>query len=472
MQRVASLAGRVAGYRRGMGVRRAAGLVLAGLLLAGCSDPVAGPAPTDRPTDRATATGTGIPATDETPAAEPPAAEPVPLAIALHPRSAPTDLTPQQARRIARARTTRDPAALRAIGPGDRVAVPADLLTPAVRVATVDGVHPLREPQDYPLTTDGEQPTTVTTVTIVGDVMLGRRVGDVAEQRGDPAHALRPMARRLASADLTIGNLESTLSEAGPPTQGGDSFAAPPGVRAGLRAAGFDALSLANNHAGDFGDGALLETIALLEQADLRTFGAGRDLRRAARPLVLEHDGVRFGLVGFNAIGETPEAGPGAPGALSVSMPPRTGPLDERELVRVERLVRRLAARTDAVVVLPHWGTQYTHRPEPVQGQVAGRLVRAGADLVVGGHPHWVQGAALRGDALVVHSLGNFVFDMDFATQTMEGLVLEATFWDGVLRGVEWVPYRMGDDFAPRVLAWEDAGSVLDGFWAFSRLGS
>ena len=301
--------------------------------------------------------------------------------------------------------------------------------------------------------------------------MLGRRVGDRAAAEGDPSYPLRPMQRRLRAADITVGNLESTLSTVGPPTQGGDSFAADPAVRNGLRAAGFDAVDLANNHAGDFGEQSLVNTVDLLERAGLRPFGAGPDLARARRPAIVTRNGVRFGFLGFNAIGETPEAGPGVPGANAVSMPPRTGPLDRAELDRVLGDVRRLATRVDVVVVLPHWGTQYTERPEPIQDHVARRLVHAGADLVVGGHPHWVQGGSLVGDALVVHSLGNFVFDMDFMPETMEGLVLEATFWGSELKGVRFVPYRMGADFAPRIVAYGAADRLFANFWRFSALG-
>src|SRR5512134_2524377 len=89
--------------------------------------------------------------------------------------------------------------------------VPATAVGPPVAVATVDGVDPLRRPESYPLTVPGESLPPLTKVTVTGDVMLGRRVGDRLARVGDPAAALRPMAGRLAAADLTIGNLESTL---------------------------------------------------------------------------------------------------------------------------------------------------------------------------------------------------------------------------------------------------------------------
>ena len=473
---------------------------LVALLAAGCTTsttpdaapdaaPDAGPGPEAGPS-----AGTARQPAPEAPArplgpppwVDPPAAQP--LVLAVNARRPPIDVTPRLARRIARGAVddwtalgqppgpltvTRRVADLRGLPDDVLAVVPAASVGPGVRAVEVGGVDPLRAPQRYPLTVPAAvPPAEVTTLTVVGDIMLGRRVGERGAAEGDPAYPLRPMQGRLAAADLTVGNLESTLSRDGAPTQGGDSFAADPAVRAGLRDAGFDALGLANNHVGDFGDRALVETAELLRAAALSPFGAGATAAQAGRPVVLERHGVRFGFLAFNAIGETPEAGPLRPGAVSVSMPPRTGPLDRRELDRFLRSVRRLDRRVDVVTVLSHWGTQYTQRPEPVQRAVAGELVAAGADLVVGGHPHWVQGASLRGDALVVQSLGNFVFDMDFMQETQEGLVLEAVFWGDELKAAEFVPYLIGADFAPRVVAPAAARANLDLFWQFSGLGA
>ncbi len=314
-----------------------------------------------------------------------------------------------------------------------------------------------------------------TRITLVGDIMLGRRVGEAAAAAGDPAAPLRPLQRRLASADITVGNLESTLSRAGPPRQGDDSFAAPPTVLPGLAASGFDVLSLANNHTGDFGDVALLQTVRRVEHSAVEPVGAGRDAAAAWQPVVVRRHGVRFGFVAFNAIGETPRATASTPGVASVRMQPRTGPLNQADLDRAVRTIRALRDRADVVVVLPHWGAQYTHVPVPAQRRVGQALVAAGADVVVGGHPHWVQpvqrvrrgqsgkqtGEQNAGVGLVVYSLGNFVFDMDFMRQTQEGVLCDLMFAGDRLRAVRFTPYVIGSDFAPRVERGPRAREIL-----------
>lgn len=335
--------------------------------------------------------------------------------------------------------------------------VPLSEVGPTVVAASVDGVDPVRDHE------------AATTLLVTGDLMLVRGVPD-------PAAALRPMRRLLRSADLTVGNLESTLSLRGEPTQGGDSFGGTPALLDPLRDAGFDALSLANNHVGDYGETALLDTVRTLRRSPIAPFGAGGGLGTAAQPAVLTARGTSYAFLGFNAIGETPRATQDTAGALSVGMPPRTGPLDAGDLARVTRSVRRAARAADVVVVLPHWGEQYVHEPWPAQRRVARALARAGADLVVGGHPHWVQGldrvGGVGSGVPVVHSLGNFVFDMGpprFSVQAREGVVLEATFWGARLKAIRLVPYRMDPEtFAPRALGARAAQAVLADVWGAS----
>jgi poly-gamma-glutamate capsule biosynthesis protein CapA/YwtB (metallophosphatase superfamily) len=346
--------------------------------------------------------------------------------------------------------------------------VPADAVDARVRVLTVGGRHPLKDPERYPLRIRSVRPVPeVTTLTAVGDIMLGRRVG--ARHRADPGAPLEPLGKRLAGAEITVGNFESTLSAAGSPTQGGDSFAASPRVRPALRAAGFDLVSLANNHVGDYGDRALRQTLDRFDSGGIKTVGAGRDLAAARRAVIIERDGVRVGFLAVDSIGETPAATRTRAGTNRLNMPPRTGPLNRAQLRRITSDIRALDSRVDAVIVLTHWGTQYTHRPESSQRTAARAFAESGADLVIGGHPHWVQGYEMAGPAVVVHSLGNFVFDMDFQTKTREGIFLEIVLWGGKVKAVEPVPYVIDSAFTPRLIRGHQANAILADVWRSSR---
>ena len=223
-------------------------------------------------------------------AAEPAAAR-QPLALVYNVHRPPLDLGIGEARRIesgqgvtwpylgqhgGRVRVRRGHGAQQRVEQSAAVmaVVPASRVRPTVQVARVGGVDPLRNPRRYPLTTRAaEAVPAVTTIDLVGDIMLGRRVGE--STASDPGASLRPMQQRLARADLTVGNLESTLSTAGAPRQGDDSFAADPAVLPALESAGFDLLSLANNHTGDFGPGAFRQTMHRIDRTPIARVGAG-----------------------------------------------------------------------------------------------------------------------------------------------------------------------------------------------------
>ena len=426
-------------------------LVLAALLAA-CSSPA--PAPPAQESTRPTVTPSAAPATPE---------PTVPLALVVHHSRDEVRISSAALEEVRAGRVT-DWAALDqpagtmtlAVGspreaidrvtrePGTAALVPATTVDERVRVAVVDGIHPLRTPDDYPhRVAAAAPPPAVTNVTITGDIMLGRRVGRA--YAGTPRAPFEPFAERLAAADITIGNFEATLSDNGRATQGGDSFHADPEVLEGLRVAGFDAVSLANNHLGDYGDRAMLETFEAFDAAGIARFGAGRTLAEARAPWVTEHNGIRIAFLGTESIGETPAATDARPGTNRLNMPPRTGPLDSAALERIATDIDAAGREADVVIVIPHWGTQYTHRPEDSQRQVAERFADAGADLIIGGHPHWVQGWDAIGDTTVVHSLGNFIFDMQFSRQVQEGVFVEIVLWGDRVVAVEPVPYVIRD---------------------------
>jgi poly-gamma-glutamate synthesis protein (capsule biosynthesis protein) len=272
---------------------------------------------------------------------------------------------------------------------------------------------------------------------VVGDVMLGRRVADASLAAGDVGRPLRPMAARLASADVTVGNLESTLSEAGAPTQGGDSFAAAPGVRGALRDAGFDVVGLANNHALDFGRIGLKDTLTNLRRVDVRAMGAGRDLASARAPVIVSRHGLRIAFLDrADARLDSPEwphlhwEATARRSGLAYARP--------RELRADVRAARKLA---DVVVVMLHSGREYATSPTRSQRRVVEAALDGGAAVVVSSHPHVLQRGRRMGSRVVAWSLGNFVFD-GFATVPggRDSVIVDVTLGPNGVTSARWHP--------------------------------
>lgn len=232
----------------------------------------------------------------------------------------------------------------------------------------------------------------------VGDVMLDDGPGKVIAAGRDP---LAPFAALLRDADFTIGNLECPIATVGKPLDNKIySFRAHPRVVPLLKGR-FDALAVANNHSGDYGKEAFLETLTHLNSAGIRHFGGGRDLASAHAPLWIERQGLRIAVLAYNEFKPRSfEAGADRPG-IAWS--------EDSQVVSDIRAAR--AAGADLVIPYMHWGWEREPQPTERQRQLAHFMINAGADVVVGGHPHVTQGAEVYRGKPIIYSLGNFVFD-------------------------------------------------------------
>ncbi|WP_298624150.1 CapA family protein [uncultured Zoogloea sp.] len=231
-----------------------------------------------------------------------------------------------------------------------------------------------------------------------GDVMLDDGPGRVVADGRDPLAAVAPL---LAGADYRIANLECPVATIGTPLDNKIySFRAHPRVLSVLQGR-FDAVSLANNHSGDYGQGAFAETMALLDGAGIRRFGGGRNLVEAHAPLWIERKGLRIAVLGYNEFKPRVfEAGADHPG-IAWS--------EDSHVIADIRAARKAGA--DLVIPFMHWGWEREPKPSARQRALARRMIDAGAAAVVGGHPHVTQGAELYRGRPIVYSLGNFVFD-------------------------------------------------------------
>jgi hypothetical protein len=283
-------------------------------------------------------------------------------------------------------------------------------------------------------------PANVRTLIATGDVIPARDVNNQIIARGnDFFYPLSATADILRQADLTIINLEAPLVEGCPPTDEGLTFCGQPGFADALREAGVDVATLENNHIGNFGPEGIAATQALLtasgiDYADRLTL-AVRDVR-----------GLRFGFLAFN----------GVAGAF------------DRDLVRLR--IEEAAGQVDVLVVALHWGKEFVAIPQADPGiaaddpvEIAHLAVDAGADLILGNHPHWVQAVEIYAGKLIAYAHGNFIFDQMWSYETTLGVIGRYTFYGSELVEVQFLPVRIEDSARPVPLEGEEAQAVLDG---------
>lgn len=233
-------------------------------------------------------------------------------------------------------------------------------------------------------------------IIFVGDIMLDGGPGHIVTNGGDPFAAT---ASILHDADLTVGNLECAITREGHAVDKPYTFKGPKSALPLLKRY-FSAVSLANNHSGDWGKRGFADELALLKEAGLPWFGGGANEREAHRPLVLTANGRRVALLGYN------DFPPRSFAARRAS--PGTAWLVEKDVVRD---IRQARLQADIVILFLHWGEELEETPLPQQQALARRLIDAGADAIIGGHPHVTQTIDWYKGRPVVYSLGNFLFD-------------------------------------------------------------
>jgi Bacterial capsule synthesis protein PGA_cap len=251
------------------------------------------------------------------------------------------------------------------------------------------------------------------TLDAVGDINMGDGVADVMARRG-ARYPWGGVARELRSADLAFGNLECSVSTRGRkvPDKQYNFRGRPAALREAARFAGMDVLNLANNHSGDFGTTALLDTIHWVRRFGMTEVGAGRSLARARKPRVVKRLGLRIAFVGFSDINPAGfGAGRHRPGDVFASPG------------RVRRDARRAARRADVVIASFHWGVERSTRPTGRQRALARAALKGGADAIVAAHPHVLQPTRRRERRVVAYSLGNFVWSAGSGITSRTGIL-------------------------------------------------
>ena len=290
-------------------------------------------------------------------------------------------------------------------------------------------------------------PSNSLSILFTGDIMMNRGVEQVIQKHGggDWMFPFRYMRDVLQDADITFGNLEGPVSDKG--TEAGSiySFRMDPQVVPTLKETGFDVLSLANNHMGDWSREAFEDTMRRLQRGGIVYAGGGWNEKESWEPAIFEVHGKRVGFVAFSDVGpmwmQSKEA---LSGIAAV-------PAGNAGKHYVEKAIFEASRKADILVVSFHFGEEYENAPNARQKELARAAIDAGARVVIGTHPHVVQSIEEYGGGVIAYSLGNFIFDQNFSAETMEGLLLKIEFDGDKIAAVIPIPVRMNEYYQPEV---------------------
>jgi poly-gamma-glutamate capsule biosynthesis protein CapA/YwtB (metallophosphatase superfamily) len=276
------------------------------------------------------------------------------------------------------------------------------------------------------------------TLIFVGDIMLSRNIGKTMMSEDNWNYFFESVEEYLTSADLTFGNFENPMSDRGTNVGSIYSFRVDPHAVEGLVNAGFDVLSLANNHIWDWGPDAFEDTRNILTDNGIRYVGVGDDYVGAHTPVIKEVKGTKVAYLAYTNL---------VPGFLNRmdSTPAVASP----EIEGVARDIQYAKSLADIVVVSYHWGEEYQTTHNADQERRATGAIDAGADLVIGHHPHVVQEVVPYKQGYIAYSLGNFIFDQNFSADTSWGLTLKVTIKDKKIATVEQVPVTFNKNYQP-----------------------
>lgn len=249
------------------------------------------------------------------------------------------------------------------------------------------------------------QPTMVSNkVTLIagGDVMLGRSVMGATFDSNDFLYPFHFIADEFKSADISFINLENPITKSCKRHVGGFTFCADPRQIEGLKYAGIDVITLANNHTYNYGKSGIEETKKILKENNFLITGEQEFA-------VKEVNGIKFGFLGFDKSQQTKPT------------------LTEQE----RTLIIQSDEKVDVLVVGMHWGTEYQNIALPGVKILAKEIVDLGADVIIGSHPHWVQDYEMINGKPVYYSLGNLIFDQMWSEETKKGMVVKMYFENG-----------------------------------------
>jgi poly-gamma-glutamate synthesis protein (capsule biosynthesis protein) len=282
-----------------------------------------------------------------------------------------------------------------------------------------------------------------TTLIFVGDIMLDRGVKGMVEKhgKGDYKFPFLKIADELKKADILFGNLESVISDKGKKIGSIYSFRADPEAIEGLKFAGFDILSVSNNHIFDYGREAMEDSFKRLKEAQIDFVGGGFNEIEAYAPVIKKINGVKIAFLAYTNLGSEYWSAKGNRSGIAW--------LNAENL---EKGVKEAKENADLVIVSMHFGDEYQKKANAEQKYFAHLAIDSGADLVIGHHSHIIGEIEEYKGKYIFYSLGNFVFDQAFSKETMEGLLLKVTLENKKIKEVLPIKIEINHYFQPEIL--------------------
>ncbi|MDZ7798744.1 MAG: CapA family protein [Patescibacteria group bacterium] len=291
---------------------------------------------------------------------------------------------------------------------------------------------------------------TETTLIFGGDVMLARTVEQKILAANDYSLPFQKIADEFKEADLTFINLESPFFDGGSATPNGSVvFRALSETIEGLKLAGIDIVSLANNHFGNQGVAGEKFTFEHLTNNEIEYCGAGNNFEQAHESKIIAVKGIKIGFFAYAYPESLYVATENSPGVANM------------EIDQMKKDLTQLNNSADIIIVSMHAGAEYTHNPGRFQINFAHTAIEAGADLVVGHHPHVVQTTEKYNDGYIIYSLGNLVFDQMWSEETQQGAVVKAIISENKLKSLEFKPVHIYDYNQPDWASQEESKEIL-----------
>jgi len=279
-----------------------------------------------------------------------------------------------------------------------------------------------------------------------GDVIPARGANWPAVTSGDFTYNWKKTAGFLKKGDVTLINLEAPLTKGCPLQTSGFTFCGDSRHIKGIVFAGVDVSSLANNHIGNFGQEGIDQTTQLLESNKIGWSGFGHLETKTVKAVV-------FGFLAYNGIGTS------------------------IDVTAMKNEIKAAKKKVGVLIVSVHWGSEYELLPIPEKGiapddpkQIGKIMIDSGADLVIGNHPHTVQGVEIYKNKVIAYAHGNFIFDQTWSQETQEGVVGEYIFFGKNLVQVKYHPILVNVSYQPRFLSTKDGQHILNRMLKSSKL--